>query len=247
MEVYTYQREFRKFHEYAHSVASVKKLKNLIGNKPNHEILKAFKKEVNKPLKYNPDITATLEAAFGNQTKDICKEFDVNLVRTNTVNRRCSNLFFLHSIIKEAENMKIAESFKHTGKIEEKDFSSYVANINKLGWINCDRFRDFGPNMLANINLDYNQEGTKYYLVMKEMRSLLGPQINREKRQLSFVNLPKGQEVKIIGIKLVDNKPYIAVLNHLIQDDNDLELTFNKGSLDQIKHELNNIDNFTSS
>jgi hypothetical protein len=57
-----------------------------------------------------------------------------------------------------------------------------------------------------------------------------------------FKDIPQGQNVRILGVKLVDNKPYVAVKKYQVQKQNILEMDFQPGTLSMIKEQLSQLE-----
>ena len=57
-----------------------------------------------------------------------------------------------------------------------------------------------------------------------------------------FANIPKNEKVKILGAKLENGKPYIAVKDYTTKKENILNLDFQPGSLAMIKKELSRLE-----
>ncbi len=57
-----------------------------------------------------------------------------------------------------------------------------------------------------------------------------------------FSNIPENMNVKILGVKLLDNKPYIGVKEYKTKDTNVLKMDFQPGSLAMIKKELSKLE-----
>jgi len=86
-----------------------------------------------------------------------------------------------------------------------------------------------------NSNLD-----TRYFLIFEDIKSMLRPKV--KDGHVVFANIPKNEKVKVLGVKLEDGKPYIAVKDYTTKAKNNLNLEFQPGSLAMIKKELSRLD-----
>ncbi len=112
------------------------------------------------------------------------------------------------------------------------DLGRYATSVSALGWINCDRFIDVSPMDMRQIVLQ-SDENTNYYMAFKDINSMLKPR--RKEDITSFVGVPKGEVVRIVGIRLVNNEPSIFYREMTIEENEEMAPQFVAASFDEIK------------
>lgn len=83
----------------------------------------------------------------------------------------------------------------------------YFAEVTRLGWINCDRFYKNPAPRLELVVVE--KEEAALYAVCQDIKSML-PLYRNDDGTYSALNLPKGQRVTIVAIKLKDGMPQYA-------------------------------------
>ena len=235
--LYDHKRRLKEYHGYAKTQAAIKTIRNLIGKKSNLELVILFDKMINNKIDFKLSERKIYSEVFGDQTQDVLKHRKINPEILDYRFLALHGEHKLRALIRECKNKSIEKAYALNGTIDKKGFNSYVTNIKKLGWINCDRFRDYPEYLMTSLDIRDLDEETRYYLIFKDVRSMLGPK--RLKDKLSWTRVPQKENVKIIGVKLVGNKPHIAVKDYVITETNDLTLDFVPGSLIEIKEHLN--------
>lgn len=229
------------------AITAVKAIGRLEGRRAPSEMIKKLFAFLNGPMQVQFDDKALYKAAFGNYTREILSERkDVYPSKTCLIppnNNYCEGLknlvFNAEKIAREKLQEQKMETYRKTGKIDREGFGSYVAKIRKMGWINCDRFRREGFD-LTSLTVNNAEKGTRHYLVFKNMRSMLSGSLTIG--DLKFNGIPVGEPVKLIGIKLVDDKPHMAVKDFTLEENGVVTLNYKPSKLNDIKAELSSVD-----
>lgn len=102
---------------------------------------------------------------------------------------------------------QVFEKEKELGLLTEEEIFNIYNNamkINRLGWINCDRFvDDVSPRTDLHILADgqpSNSQTTKYYLVFQDIKSIMP--FEAVDNKLVVKNIPSGQNVTVVGIRV---------------------------------------------
>ena len=219
---------------------ALKSLKSLEGRRAPAEKLQSLFSFINRPMKINIDDRKLHKAAFGNYTREVIKDRSITFNSEGywiyPKNDMCSGL---KKLIFDARQTLREQNFLKTGRIDKESFGSYVAAIDKLGWINCDRFRSGYEK--SHLIVNTTDKNTKNYLVYKDLRSFVSGRIYEG--HTKFENVAVGQPVKLISISLIDKKPQMAVQEFTISHDQVLDMELKPCSLEDIKAELNSVDN----
>jgi len=116
---------------------------------------------------------------------------------------------------------------------EELDY--YVFNSDQLGWINCDRFFDLEDKT----NLIVNQkpaEDLQIKIVFDKIKSIMNGTPGKE--FYTFSDIPIGEEITIIGLKIQDNQPQLAYKKTKIARDMAVDLDFKPITTQDLKNKL---------
>ncbi|WP_066755578.1 OmpA family protein [Crocinitomix algicola] len=99
-----------------------------------------------------------------------------------------------------------------------KDLKFYIANVNQLGWINCDAFSNLKGKELRTIKTSLP---AKPYLdckiIFKDRKSIMPP--TELDGKFVFQNLPKDSPITFLALKFVQNQPYIYLVDGTTNDD----------------------------
>jgi hypothetical protein len=119
--------------------------------------------------------------------------------------------------------------------ISKKDLSFYMFKINKLGWINCDRFYE---NKSPKVNFVVkNQDNADIKIAFKNIKSVMN---GREERgKTVFVNIPQNEIVTIVAIKMINNIPHLAIKETKISTAMINNLDYKPITLKDLKEKMN--------
>jgi hypothetical protein len=97
-------------------------------------------------------------------------------------------------------------------KIKGFELDNYVFAINKLGWINCDRFLDMPDDQktdfIVNSNENIEQKIRLIFEGVDGERTILNGDTKAGKT--IFKNVPLGQKITVLGIGLKNGTPILA-------------------------------------
>lgn len=125
-------------------------------------------------------------------------------------------------------------------KLDSEALQYYMFAATEMGWINCDRFWDIDQAKKTDfiVNTDYPND-TKIQIIFKDIKSIMNGSL--ENGTLTFKNIPKGKEIRIIGISYSNGKPTLAI-GESTTDNKTYTLTgFKEFTLDQLEIELNSL------
>ena len=240
-QVWEYKRNFKNFHAKVQALSGINKIKKYIGKKSTSDILAMLTANFDRGLSLKIIDRKLMQKAFGYETKKIIRERHINIQVTDYSNYKVIDIMggLIKKSLNDIRNKAIELEYERSGNIDGRGFSSYVASINQLGWINCDRFRNYSRKCDLYVKDENND--TQYFLIFDDIKSMLRPQSNSN--GVVFSDIPQEEDVKILGIKLVNKKPYIAIKNYTTESTNILEMDFQPGTLAMIKKELSKLEN----
>ncbi len=126
-------------------------------------------------------------------------------------------------------------------KIDPNALEYYMFSATEMGWINCDKFWDIEDSEKTDFIVKTNNPSkTKIQIIFKDIKSIMTG--TYDNGVLVFKNIPKGKEIKVIGISYSNGKPTLAV-GESMTDSKEFELKeFKEFTLDQLETELNKLN-----
>ncbi|NRB52115.1 MAG: OmpA family protein [Saprospiraceae bacterium] len=119
----------------------------------------------------------------------------------------------------------------------------YLYRVNRLGWINCDRFYQV-PNEekvdLAIADDDVEQE--QLFVIFKDIKSMMRASKWKENANYQVSNLPRNMDIRVVGIKVVDGKAQLAIKDTKVSDEKPVKLSYQPASINKIRSALSNLD-----
>lgn len=149
-----------------------------------------------------------------------------NKLITRNTRKNYSDLYGLDSTDIYKEFDKFSSDKTKNPQMMQAVLNYEIMSINKLGWINCDRFYDVPQEdkRILTINEMPNKNLSIKVLCKKE-RAIIAAYPNAQKYQV--VGLPKDLKVTVIAIRTSNDKPELAIKSlSKIQDLNANELVF---------------------
>ncbi len=102
------------------------------------------------------------------------------------------------------------------GETDSISLQRFGVNINRLGWINCDRFyNDPRPRVDLIVDLGDNPDNYSTLLVFENLASIMPPS-SRQGNSIRFSNLPQGEPARIVSFGIKNNKPARATKSLVI-------------------------------
>ncbi len=117
----------------------------------------------------------------------------------------------------------------------------YSIGINKLGWINCDRFFKY-PGKTGVFIVDLKDSSFNYmtFMVFENFKSIMQAGVNGN--YAIFDNVPVGEPVKIISVGIKDGQTVSVVKNTVITEGIYKDLSFEPTSALDFKYALGKIE-----
>jgi hypothetical protein len=144
--------------------------------------------------------------------------------------------------IRDEQLLAFEQEFETVGNIALSDqmLSDYFFEVQNLGWINCDRFYDVPPQdkQLLVVN-DQDDTAEKVYLIFEDINSM----IRLTKREAFYFsrNIPRSAQVKILGLKLDNGRPMMAITNTRVDAEESYTLDFQPCTLADIRKTMSGI------
>jgi hypothetical protein len=135
--------------------------------------------------------------------------------------------------------IEMGEKADESSFTNRQTMDNYVFTLNKLGWINCDRFLGYSPNLLTKLEVeDPDTSKEVVLLVFNDVKSMIG--LRRTEGGYAMQNFPLNEEAEIFAYKVVDGKPMVCHKN--VRGKKSDELEFKPSSFKEIKGILQSFD-----
>jgi hypothetical protein len=127
--------------------------------------------------------------------------------------------------------------YEKAGLVTQNDMKEYFYQVQRLGWINCDRFydvpRDQRTPMVIN---DPDTEEEMVYVIFEDINSI----IKTTRKNVGYITspLPLNREVKILGIKVKEGRARMAVEDTVIGSVAAVDLDYRPCRLKDIREQL---------
>lgn len=131
------------------------------------------------------------------------------------------------------------KGYVSSGNLDQNAMNRYFFEVNSLGWINCDKFWNVPEDKKAEMAFVDNDESEEtIMLVFKSLPSILPVSRNPDTKQYISAPVPKGMEVKIIGIKVDQGRSMMAVKDTKVGEEAPYDLVYEPKTLKEIQAEL---------
>jgi TonB family protein len=142
----------------------------------------------------------------------------------------------------KAFNEEIEKRIKE-GNFQETnalDVNHYIFSVSQLGWINCDRF-DNNKNPKTNYSILIEEPNkTIVNVIFHRIKAIVPGCI--ESNRITFKNVPLGEMITIVAVKMVNNKLFLAVKETEITDKEETELDFQPVTVELLKKEMEKLN-----
>lgn len=119
----------------------------------------------------------------------------------------------------------------------------YFYRVNKLGWINCDRFYNIPPEEKMNLAVaDDDEEKEEIFILFKDIKSMMKAKLHHESKAYLTQAVPKDAAIRIVGIKVKNGKAHLAIKDTTAGASSLHQLTYQPTSLKMIREALQNLD-----
>jgi len=119
----------------------------------------------------------------------------------------------------------------------------YFYRVNKLGWINCDRFYNIPPEEKMNLAVaDDDEEKEEIFILFKDIKSMMKAKQHQESKAYLTQAVPKDAAIRIVGIKVKNGKAHLAIKDTTAGASSLHQLTYQPTSLKMIREALQNLD-----
>ncbi|GJM32443.1 MAG: hypothetical protein DHS20C18_14440 [Saprospiraceae bacterium] len=138
------------------------------------------------------------------------------------------------------EKLKAFEAaYEEIGATDAKSLNYYFYTVNQMGWINCDRFYNVPMEDKLMVSIEDAPGDEKTLIIFRDMASMIEP-VKQGDFYLSS-NLPKGQAITIMSIKLINGRTYVALKDTKVGEEPVYKLKYEPASLRDIREVLSRV------
>lgn len=141
----------------------------------------------------------------------------------------------------KAKKIAAYEAAVEQGPMDQRSLKNYFFAVNKMGWINCDRFYDVAAaDKEPLLVMDNDEQEEMIFVLFTDIRSAL-----RTRKGEGFYktqSVPKGANAKVIGLKVQDGRPLLAVKDITVGELDQIELEYEPRRLSEIRETMANLD-----
>ena len=119
------------------------------------------------------------------------------------------------------------------GEIRLDEISNYVLSSSNLGWINCDRYRNDTREKVDFVVKRENNENTNIKVIFGGQRSIMQGWVRDD--GYIFSNIPIGEPVDIIAVKMIKGELHVASYDALITKDFNPYLNYQKCTVERLR------------
>lgn len=119
----------------------------------------------------------------------------------------------------------------------------YLYKVNRMGWINCDRFYQVPKEEKVDLAIaDGDTEKEELFVIFKDIKSMMKASKWKGSPHYHVSNLPKHMNIRVVGIKVMDGKAQLAVLDTKVSENTPVKLSYQPASINKIRSALNDLD-----
>jgi len=141
-------------------------------------------------------------------------------------------------------------TFAYSGNQKTKGADGQLSHLNSwfissysTGWINCDRFVVSKQGYMDYIVEDPCADSVDLIMLFHRQKTIIVPTIVKVNK-LIFKNIPRNDSITMIGIKVTNNKIYIAIEDDTTSGQTIRRLTFKEVDGEGLKKALSMLDRF---
>lgn len=152
------------------------------------------------------------------------------------------------AVNREQDQQKMQELYEKgvssDGQLSQQTLDRYFFAVNRLGWINCDKFMNTPESQLTQIAIqDSDASEERLMLVFPHLPSILAVKSKTAQGEYLSDNIPKGMPAKLIGIKVDQGRSMLAVKDIKVgESKQSYNLVYQPKSLKEIQKVLESID-----
>jgi TonB family protein len=152
--------------------------------------------------------------------------------------------FTSNNIVKKVTTLADSGNQKTKGAGGQlSDLNSWFISSYSTGWINCDRFVTNKQGFMDYIVEDPCADSIDLIMLLHRQKTIIAPTLVKYNK-LIFKSIPRNESVTMIGIKVANNKIYMAIEEDTTCGQTIRRLTFKEVDEEGLKKALDKLDQF---
>lgn len=212
------------------------------GTVPEADLYVEFRRIVYTDLHIDDELDP-YTLAFGPFAKQVLRSRQVkgDYLNYNSYSRRSKFNKVIKPLIDQIEQSKIASEMRNG--IEGQSLDRYMFSVGNFGYHNVDKPIDLLPEEQMELVISDRDADTKYFVVLKDAQSVISPLRVAQSYQMG--GLPRHQMIKIVGVKLVDALPQVAITEINASDEMvTIDMDFAPTDLNTLRAELQSLNSY---
>ena len=215
------------------------------GSISSKELFNTLKEMVYTDVKLE-NVVDPYESAFQSFKKQVIRKKKIkgDYLNYNSYSRRSKFNTIVKPLINEIEAQFLEQNIAKSKTINDGDLDRYMFSVGNFGYHNVDKPIEYAPEELLELAISDDSECTKYFVVLKNAKSVLGAQYGNGGYALA--GIPKNHDILIVGVKLVDSVPHMAIsdINTGSDEQFALNMKFEVTNLNGIRTELEALNEY---
>ncbi|MCB0633448.1 MAG: OmpA family protein [Saprospiraceae bacterium] len=163
------------------------------------------------------------------------KKYDEQLAVAEAKYRRTMEAYEAY----KARKIAAYEAEVETGQMDQRSLNNYFFTVNKLGWINCDRFYNLADAEKEQLMVrDVDEQEELIFVLFTDMNSALRTQHRADEKLYVTQMVPTGASAKVVGLKVKDGRSMLAVKEVTVGASGPIELEYEPAKLADIRQTL---------
>jgi len=188
---------------------------------------------------YTP-LSNVKKAAFQNQLHNVNEVIGINI--GEKAKMQIQDYFFELAPVIGSLVRAVFTKKAELGLIDDDKMVRYILSSSTLGWINCDRFRNFDQKQLTDVATTGVADNGIHLMVFHNIKSMFAPRGKFSSGTRTYHDIPRGEEVTIISIHYKEKKPYLATRDITIGDVESIPLDYKPSSARKISRLLKKLE-----
>lgn len=144
-----------------------------------------------------------------------------------------------------ARRKRIEDELVDFKMVSVRDFyksDSVVFRTPSFGWINCDKYMQYGPDMLVNVPISVDQVGMmEAYIVLPQEMAVMPFTI--QMRRMAFASMPRNKDAVIVVLDQSGNTLRFA-MKEVVCDGTMVEKSTEVATMDEVRVQLQTLNEF---
>ncbi len=142
-----------------------------------------------------------------------------------------------YKILRKKRAEDFEREIEQKGNISAETMNYYFFQVNRAGWINCDKFSQSTERELLVVNENKKTQASAVYAIFPDMNSII--RLDRNSLgEIDTKRFPRGQKVMVLGWQVQNGQPMMAKTETIMGNKNAVYLNYRKVRLQELRETL---------